>query len=129
MTAKVEQKHREAAARAMQPDVDETWWIWHWVKTGAVPSSHEKWVGFEQTARVAQALADAEYPAPSSEGGFDPVMLEQVIRWLYGRGHKSAAIDLDCNWNDGPPGDGSCRKIREMVGLTSADQAKGDKSP
>ena len=40
-------------------------------------------------------------------------LLLSVCDWLYNRGHKSAATDLDCNWNDGPPGDGSCLKLRE----------------
>ena len=43
-------------------------------------------------------------------------LVDAVCRWLHARGHKSAATDLDYNWNDpDQPGDGSCLPVHTRI--------------
>jgi hypothetical protein len=61
--------------------------------------------------------------APEREGAAVGLLLA-VCNWLHRRGHKSAATDLDYNWNDpDQPGDGSCLPLHKAVPAPSAGEA------
>jgi hypothetical protein len=54
----------------------------------------------------------------------DAATLLKAVEWLSSRGHQSAAVDLNYNWNDAPPGDGSCVPLHLVGPAPSAAAAE-----
>lgn len=90
----ISKAHRLSVARAWdgRPDqLDD--FVRDWAETGRCDMKLH-----HALERLAQLVADAETR-----------VLLVACNWMHKRGHKSAATDLDYNWNDtDQPGDGSC---------------------
>lgn len=73
---------------------------------------------------IADAEQRAESPAPSAGDGREVLLC--ACDWLHKRGHKSAATDLDCNWNDtDQPGDGSCQPLHTVPATPARAEPAG----
>lgn len=122
-----------AAARASLSAPTETAEARDWAETlvdrasqgWGIHHGHYKALVDAVTKALAQLQADAAAARASLESRGDTATLLKACRWLYERGHKSAATDLDYNWNDSPPGDGSCQPLHLCPSAAGAEPMAG----